>query len=672
MTDFTFAFVDTLGIATEPPKGVTFTLEAPFSATAQGGYEAAEITVTGSRQGLRDLRRWLKYNVQIIDPQGAVCWEGYVAEIALRFGGANLTLSLERMFNAVKVLYSYSVPGGGNESGETAWLTDTESINTYGRKEILHSAGGETSKASAEALRANVLNASKVITPAVQAMANGTDGATLYCRGKVDTLDWRYYQDTGGIEANEEGGERGLLGWGFTATNVGFVGQGHNRLLDFGGRLTALQENDKLLVSGAGDGTNNTAMTVTKEVEGETHQYVANTVNFEIADDIRDSANGMDWARSYEGIKVTGSSLNDGYYFTGDNVTTAWIETTSSFGAAPIADEAAGASITIDMAHNVQVDVDLDHETPSASVTVKAYGQQIAQSFKLHDGPWDAGEISIKIAKEGEPTDTVTVELRSDNSGVPGTLLASGTIDPDDIPYTTPSWLVAALDSAVTLANATTYWQVIKRTTGTMDAEDYYLVGFDDKGAYGDGVLKLYDGTNWQNPAVTQDLLFQVYGVRQTTDKIADIVADVNGLVLASSAPVASGVLTRRNRDGKSTGWTEIKAMLDQGNTAGQRLLAYVNHQGTLIVEAEPLAPSLYDLVWQDDGILRYSDGRKLAPGALPVGKWVQFESLLDGDWAQDIAAFLVDGASFDSRTGTWELRSKAAGNPFDLSTEQG
>ena len=142
--------------------------------------------------------------------------------------------------------------------------------------------------------------------------------------------------------------------------------------------------------------------------------------------------------------------------------------------------------------------------------------------------------------------------------------------------------------------------------------------------------------------------------------------------VLASSAPVASGVLTRRQRDGKSTAWTEIKALLDQGNSAGQRLIAYVNQQGTLIVEAEPEAANDFDLVWQDDGILRYADGRKLQPGALPVGRWVQFESLLDGDWSRDIAAFLVDGASFDPRAGTWELRSKAAGNPFDLSTEQG
>lgn len=672
MSDFTFAFVDTLGIAVDPPHGLNFSLDGPFTATAQGGYDTAELTVTGSRQALRDLRRWLKYTVQIIDAQGAVCWDGYIAEIGLRFGGANLTLTLESLFNAVKVLYSYSVPGGGNESGETDWLTDTESISAYGRKELLHSAGGETSKAGAEALQANVLNASKVITPAVQALANGTDGATLFCRGRFSTLEWRYYADTGGVVANEDGSSRGLLGWGFTATNVGFVGQGHNRLLDFGGRLTPLQENDKLLISGASDSTNNTAATVTREADGAINTYTATTISFEVDNDIRDSANGMEWSRTYEGIKISGTSLNNGYVFLGDQAGAAWLETTSSFGLGGCADEAAGASVTLDMAHNVQIDVDLDHETPGSSVTVKAYGQRIAQSFQLTDGPWDAGEIAIKLAKEGAPTDTVTVALHSNSSGAPGTLLTSGTLDPDEVSYTTPAWVVVALSSAVTLADATTYWIVITRTTGTVDAEDYYLVGFDDEGSYSAGALKLYDGSAWQDPAVTQDLLFQVYGVRQSTAKIADIVSSVGGLVLASSAPVASGVLTRRTRDGKSTGWTEIKALLDQGNASGQRLLAWVNQQGTLIVEAEPAAAGLYDLVWQDSGVLRYQDGRRLQPGALPVGKWVQFESLLDGDWSRDLAAFMVDWASYDVRTGTWELRSRAASNPFDFSTEQG
>jgi len=56
----------------------------------------------------------------------------------------------------------------------------------------------------------------------------------------------------------------------------------------------------------------------------------------------------------------------------------------------------------------------------------------------------------------------------------------------------------------------------------------------------------------------------------------------------------------------------------------------------------------------------------------LPVGKWVQVETLLAADWQADTTRFLVDSAEYDVENGRWSLRPKAAANPFDLGTEQG
>jgi hypothetical protein len=100
-----------------PPPGLRLT-PGRMGGIAQGGFDAAEITVDGPGMLLRDVRRWLRYRVQIVGMAGVV-WDGYIDEISLTMGGATVTVTTERMFNAVKVLYSYTADDGGGESGET-------------------------------------------------------------------------------------------------------------------------------------------------------------------------------------------------------------------------------------------------------------------------------------------------------------------------------------------------------------------------------------------------------------------------------------------------------------------------------------------------------------------------------------------------------------------------
>ena len=167
-------------------------------------------------------------------------------------------------------------------------------------------------------------------------------------------------------------------------------------------------------------------------------------------------------------------------------------------------------------------------------------------------------------------------------------------------------------------------------------------------------------------------MAFKLWATMDSTVKIANVVSGATGVVSGTFAQSTSGVRTRQLRDNRSTCWEEIIQLLNTGNSAGARLLASVTPQGTLIIDAEPTYDVQTALIWTRDGRLRYSNGRYLLPGVLPVGKWVQVESLLQADWQADTTRFLVDSAEYDAENGRWMLQPKSTPNPFDLGTEQG
>jgi len=652
------------------PAGLTLT-PPDWSGVVLGGFDMATIEVSGPRDALRDVKNWLLYKVQVLDDSGRIVWDGFINEVELRIGASTVTLGLDRLYNAVRVLYSFSSPDGGSDSAITDWLVDADSINEFARKELLHSAGGEVSKASAESLRANVLAAQKKPVPTMAVGKSEDEGATLYCYGRFHALDWVYYQDDTGYVAHEDSNGRILLGWGMTGANrFGFVGEGKNRLLDFTGWLGDLQDGDYIRISGSA--SNNLSVTVASANQGTNATYSSAGISFDPNDDIRDTNNGLGFARTYEGLKVSNSSSNDGYYLIGDVVTANHLEMTTAFGAMPIASDSAGPTVRLDLSQSVEVNTALTHEVPSAaSVTVRALATKIAQSFTISDGPWDAGEIIISIGKKGAPSVSVTVGIYSNSGGNPGTLLGSGTIAAADVPYDA-GWVTCTLSSPVTLSNSTTYWIVIDYSAGGLSTGDYYYVSADTDAGYTSGQAKLYNGSAWVACPTDSDVPFQIWGVIESTAKIAAIVsAASSSLVTGCSIVTASGVLTRRKRDGKSSAWQEIQDLLEQGVSTARRLQAYVDTSGNLIVDVEPLA-ALSDLIWRDDGVLVYADGAPLPAGVLPHGRWVQIDVLMASGWTADMSGFLCDQATFSIESGEWQLTPKGAPDPYDLGSSQG
>ena len=674
MAGFSVVLWNRGGTLVVPPAGLTFT-PTRFGAVALGGNDSAEIAVSGPEMALHQLRNWLRYRVEIWGDAGLV-WEGHVDSILLSLGGASVSVGMEQMYNAIQVIYSYTGDDGGSETGETDWGTDADSIAEYGRKEAIHSSGGETTAEAATALRDTVLAGTAKATAPVISLEGGGEQASaiLQCGGRFHQLEWRYHTDTGGFESHEVTGERVLLGWKYTATTIGFVNKPYNKLVDFGSNLEALDTDDQLLVQGSYGGANDGLKVVKAKVMGDPESYTANTISFDPADDVLDSANGLGFVRSKEALIITGTTgaLNDGWYLSSDVTSDARFEV-ATYGASPVVAQAAGPSVTIAQKQSVELVSSPVLETGGSSISLTAYGQQIAMRFQLSNGPWTCGEVSIHVAKFGTPSDAVTVAIYSDNgSNQPNALLASGTIAAADIPSQAAAWRTAKMGTPVTLANATKYHIVVSRT-GLPHYANYFVVSCDSDSSYASGDMLLFTSMTWEARYNGGHMAFKLWSTMDSTAKIANIIANAAGTAVTGSfAMNTSGVRTRQFRDNRSTAWEEIAQLLRTGDSLGRRLLASVTPQGTLVIEPEPAFINTTAYVWTRDGRLRDATGRYLLPGVLPAGQWVQIEALLTADWQADTTRFLVESAEYDVENGRWVLQPKEAANPFDLGTEQG
>lgn len=296
---------------------------------------------------------------------------------------------------------------------------------------------------------------------------------------------------------------------------------------------------------------------------------------------------------------------------------------------------------------------------------------EYAQSFQMA-ASWRVYNIELNLRVEGSPADSVQIELCSDNSGAPGTVIETVTVAAANIGDTF-SYISFVLAAPRLLSASTTYWLVISRT-GALDMTNYYVFGVDESLGYASGVLRNhYYMTSWIARVPDADALFRVNGVEETTAQITQIESDEGQFLAGTIIEDTSGVYTSPYRDGDSTALAEVAALLKRGTTNDRRLLAEVTRDRYLRVYEEPeLDDETVGLLIDSDGALSTPLAGALDAGKSPVGQWCQFKDMpatVNMGLLADASFFFIETAEFDVETQTWQVTPRGAPTPWELST---
>ena len=175
-----------------------------FSWSAYGGPHIAHLKLTGSLRSLIASLRLLRSPVTIYADTTAPIWWGYVREVAIYFGQLKIMVTLDQLFNRVKVQYSFLSPDNHlADQSETAWSDDLGSQTLFGIKElILHRSKIDddfadslaTTFLDGHAWPASVFSQSHLDDP--------TPHAVIKCAGWFETLSWKYYEYLKNFYAN--------------------------------------------------------------------------------------------------------------------------------------------------------------------------------------------------------------------------------------------------------------------------------------------------------------------------------------------------------------------------------------------------------------------------------------------------------------------------------------
>lgn len=606
-----------------------------------GGPESAELASTrGPDDAFWQALDWLGRKVEIRTAQGTRVWWGFVNAVGVAAGGMSVELSLDGLVNYMAAVYSYEQPNGATTSGITGWQQDAISIARYGQKEQLVSLSNADAAAAVLAVARKL--AKRRYPQRRRALARGTRGVRLDCVGWWETLRWRYFKLLEGrITWQGAGGEQysQSLGWGIGASNrIGFAAGG---IQDVNARLGALQVDDKVVV--AGSVSNNKTMTIVAPASGEQTVYTNTTISFDFVDDINDSASGLGFVQMDSFIQVQGSVGHSRYHLV-DETGSDHIATKEAL-TGLIGPENAGPAITITQGQRAMVAEALAFELPGAasSVTVTQYGYEIYQTF-TPDHAFTLDKLAIPIGKIGSPADTVQVNVHVDVAGSPGaalvgTALAAGSIAES----TTWTWFDTA--NSVTFVAGTTYGFTVRRT-GALDPNNYYTLGM-VKDAY--ETCKAWTGSAWVNHPQGATVMFQVWGAEDTVAQIKRVITSCGQFFSGIDDRVgASGIMLNQYIDEETEALDVVETLLAYGVSDGRRLLVSVTPERVVRIEAEPTPPAQRDR-WMGDGTLRHAAGGKRPRGVLPVGEWLDLDSVpVSVNATLGISPVLVEVAEYD------------------------
>jgi hypothetical protein len=396
-----------------------------------------------------------------------------------------------------------------------------------------------------------------------------------------------------------------------------------------------------LKVAVSGTANNNISYTVKGGSADEIVTYAANTIYFQLTDDIYDSAQGMGPIKASHYIYITGSVLNSGYHFIEAAGAGALNVDTGPGGQIEL--ESAGPLITITQASRLDTYEAGVYELPGPSVTMVLTGSRLAQSFTVPT-TMQLAQVAVKVGKVGIPADSFQVDIYSNSGGNPGTLLGTALLSAsaiDDSPNW--RWLITPV---ITLTAGTTYWLVCGRQS-TLNGANHYTVQMTTD-AY--GTCKAWNGGAWITNPLGEYLPLKVWSGEDTAAQMKRIITGVGEFFADADVPASTGIVTNPYRDEDETAYDALFKLFDSGTSGGQRLHAWVSPARTLSIYAEPSAtddPAVYGT----DGVLRQALGGLLPQGYLPVGQWVIPEGLSPAVRAAiRVSPLLVEEAEYDWR----------------------
>ena len=175
-----------------------------FSWSAYGGPHIAHLKLTGSLRSLIAALRLLRSPVTVYANITTPVWWGYVREVIIYFGNLQMMVTLDQLFNRVKVQYSFLSPDNHlADQSETDWTEDLGSQTLFGTKElIIHRS--KIDDDFADNLASTFLdNHAWPETELSQShLDDPTAHAVIKCAGWFETLDWKYYEYLNNFYAN--------------------------------------------------------------------------------------------------------------------------------------------------------------------------------------------------------------------------------------------------------------------------------------------------------------------------------------------------------------------------------------------------------------------------------------------------------------------------------------
>ena len=479
------------------PAGLTVSVKE-YTRHVYGGPKSCELEVSGPENMLVELSNWLRDRIEIFDDQGNPLWWGLVSRVEIPRGEVTISADLEEMANAVAIAYTLT-----NTEGEatavrmtTPWYEDIESIQKYGRKELLLSAS-EINAMQADALARRKLQEGAF--PRVSAVTGSSPNvAKLSGIGEWETLGWQYanvptklalsFQRTGAGESYALTAPEIKLAQSFKVSTdfclaeiglhlarVGSPGDLKVELCEYFDATMPGEVLDGVTIPMASIGLS--AGWVKGFLGGSYPVEMGSRYYLVISCDACDQSN-------YYKISLDGTkSYPDGTFRI--NVSSGW--------------QSLAEDVPFKLFQNGVFKAYTTIGTGVAQLNTLYRG--VAQQFSLSASK-AISELRVYLKRVGDPG-KLTIGVHQNASGVPGEKISSGTVEAVEVQESF-GWHAALMEVVETLA-AGTYWLVM--TASQADDSNYYEFQTDTAQGFAEGAAEVLPNGIWTDGNI--DLAFR-------------------------------------------------------------------------------------------------------------------------------------------------------------------